>query len=205
MPWRISTMPIVSRRCLPRKLPRTVLRQVETRHHVRHHHHVVAVDVARTRARRRRIGDRQHRVGMRMVHVLCGSGACRMVSTDGAGAPVTSVFVASSLTICGSDSAVQRTESPHVIQPDRGEAACLDGLEVPAAALDVKDVRVSPKRFGSRDLDRGVAAAVQHQRTVAARAGATCTPAIRGRRKTRPLRRLARGFALFLLYRSKEA
>ena len=36
---------------------------------------------------------------------VCGRIACRIVSTDGAGAPERSVCVASSFTICGSDSA----------------------------------------------------------------------------------------------------
>src|SRR6202023_1618227 len=50
----------------------------------------------------------------------------------------------------------------------RGEARLLDGLEVPAAPLDVEDLFLLAEEIAPAQLDRGVAAAVQHQRAVAA-------------------------------------
>ena len=57
-------------RLLLRKLARAVGRQVEAGHDVGDHHHLVAVDVAHALVAVRRVRHRQHRVGVRVVHVL---------------------------------------------------------------------------------------------------------------------------------------
>ena len=100
---------------------------------------------------------------------LYGRIACRIVSTDGAGAPAR-VMLRRELvhhlrvgqrprSLASFSRWARRTGA----KPGR-----LDRLEVPAAALDVEEVLVLADEVPRGELDRGVAAAVQHQRLVAA-------------------------------------
>jgi GNAT superfamily N-acetyltransferase len=61
----------------------------------------------------------------------------------------------------------QRRQASHVVEVDRREAGRLDRLQVPAAALHVEDVVFLAEQVLLAQLDRGVAAAVQHERLVA--------------------------------------
>ena len=62
----------------------------------------------------------------------------------------------------------ERREPAHVAERHGGEAGSLDGLEIPAAAFHVEDVLVLAEEILLAQLDRGIAAAVQDQRLVAA-------------------------------------
>ena len=63
---------------------------------------------------------------------------------------------------------VQRGEPPERLQPDRGQARRLDIGHVPARALDAQHVRRLAQQVGHGGLDRGIAAAMQHQAGIAA-------------------------------------
>src|SRR6185503_1141338 len=59
-------------------------------------------------------------------------------------------------------------ELAHVTERNRREACRLYGFQIPAAAFDVEYVLVLAKEILFAELDRGVAAAMQHERFVAA-------------------------------------
>ena len=62
----------------------------------------------------------------------------------------------------------QLGQAQHVRQTHGGKSLRLDRLQVPAAALHVEDRLFLAEEVFFADLDRGVAASVQHQRFVAA-------------------------------------
>mgnify|MGYP006992415780 CR=1 FL=1 len=143
-------------------------RQREARHHVRHHRVVVAEHRERQLGRLRLVDHRQHRVRVRVVDELVrqecvqqrlhrGVGRRRVEQARAQGRDHR--LVAERL------EPAQRLQRP---QAHRRQPGRLDVRQVPAAALDARDLGEHSEVVGQRRLDRGVAAAVQHQRRLAA-------------------------------------
>ena len=143
MPWFSSTMPTVFATRFGREPRGAQPREIEARHHVGDDDDEVAVDLADPRLAVGGVGDRSTASAWVWSTKLYGRIACRIASTDGAGAAGAGQRAcASSLTIAGSDSAGSCASALQVREPHRREAGRLDGLEVPAAALDVEDLLV---------------------------------------------------------------
>ena len=140
----------------------------EARHDVGHEPHRAAIDLAADRLAIRLVGQREDRIGMRMVdefqrqervqegfHRRVGRARVEQVET----LKIHHVFVAEP---------VESGEPAKRFEPHRGEAGRFDSGHVPAAALDAEHVRHIAQQVGHRRLDRGVAAAVQHEARIAA-------------------------------------
>ncbi len=150
------------------KALRAQAREVEAGHHVRNDDHEVAVDLADSRLAVGRVGDREQRVGVGVVDVFVGEQRVqdRLDRRRRGARPrhvrrqlVDHVEVGQRR---------QLREAGEVREAHRREPGFGDRGEVPAAALDVEDVLVVADQVALAQLDRRVAAAVQHERAVAA-------------------------------------
>jgi hypothetical protein len=153
---------------LPRKFARAVGGEVEPGHDVRNDHDAIAVDVADALLAFGRVRDRKHRVRVRVVDVLVRQDGVQ----DGLdrrrgrpGAQHVRVELVDHLRIGQLGKA---RELAHIAERDRRETRRLDGLQVPAAALHVEHVLFLAEEVFLAQLDRGIAAAVEHERAVAA-------------------------------------
>ena len=124
---------------------------------------------------------------------LCGRNACSSVSTDGLGAPGSSRLARCTRTMSSSASASRGAQFAQRREPHRRQPGRLDRRHVPAAALDAQHLGLARRADRQPRLDRGVAAAMQHQPRVAARAGARYRRAAPGRGRCRPRRTAPRG------------
>ena len=137
--------------------------QVEARHRVGNDNHAVPVYLANALLAVGRIGYRHDGVGVGMVHVLVGKNGVqdsldrrrRRRGVGHVGPQLVYHLWIRQLLELG-----ERKHMPHA---DRGESTLFDGLEVPAAALHVENILGLAEDVVLRDLDRRVAAAVQHQ------------------------------------------
>ena len=153
---------------LSRKFAGAVRGEIETGHDVRDDDDPPAVDFANALLALRRIGHREHGVGMRVIDVRVRQDGVE----DGfnrrrgrAGAQHVRVELVHHLRI---GQAGEPRQPAHMPERDRRKAGRLDRLEVPAAALHVEHVLVLAKEIALAQLDGSIAAAVQDQRFVAA-------------------------------------
>ncbi len=143
-------------------------REIEARHHVGDDDDEVAVDLADPRLAVGGVGDRQHRVGVGVVDPLVRQDRVQD-RLDRRRRRRRPGQVRRQLVDHRQVGQRGKLREPlQVREPHRREAGRLDGLEIPAAALDVQDVLVVAQQVALGQLDRGVAAAVQHQRPVGA-------------------------------------
>ena len=139
------------------------LRQPEPGHHVWHHHHSIAEGLADQPGAIRLVGERQDRIRVGVVdegvrqegvqqrlHRRVGGGGVEEVRAQ----LVHHLLVG------------ERLQFPQPSQPaqvDRGEPLRLDGVEVPAAALDAERLEAIAEQVLLRHLHGGVPAAVHDQ------------------------------------------
>ena len=152
---------------LARILARAQARQVEPGHDVGNDHDGVAVESRGCALAVGRIGDGHDRIGVGVVDELVGQAGVQ----DGLdrrrrrrGLEHVGGELVDHLRV---RQRVELRQPLQIVQLHRRESGRLDGLQVPAAALDVQDVFVLAEQVLLHQLDRGVAAAVQHQRLVA--------------------------------------
>ncbi len=140
----------------------------EARHHVGDDDHRVAVDLAHPLGAVRGVGDGDHRVGVGVIDEAPRQDGVQEGLDRGRRRPGAEGVDGQLLDHLGGAERRQPGQAPRRIQAHRGEARLLDGLEVPAAPLDVEDLLLHAEEIAPAQLDRRVAAAVQHQRAVAA-------------------------------------
>ena len=99
---------------------------------------------------------------------LCGRKACSRVSTDGLGASGIQQIDALEIDHVLVGQLVQLAQLAQRLQPHRRQAGRLDHAHVPARALDADHLHILAQLILDRGLDRGVAAAMQHQLRIAA-------------------------------------
>ncbi len=152
---------------LARILACTQTREIESRHDVGNDHHRIAVDLAYAAFALWGIGDGQHRVGMGVIHELVGQAGVQ----DGLdrrrrrrGLEHVGGKLVDHLRV---RQRIELRQAQQIVELHRRESGRLYGFQVPAAAFDVQDVFVLAEQVFLRQLDRGVAAAVQHQGPVA--------------------------------------
>jgi hypothetical protein len=141
-------------------------REIETRHDVGQDDHRVAVDLPHAALAAGAVGDRHHRIGMGVVDVLERQRGVQQRFDRGRRGIGARALAQQGVDHLGIAQALERGQSPQGRQAERGEAGGRDRLEVPAAPLDVQDLLLLAEQVPRARLDRGVAAAVQHQRAV---------------------------------------
>ena len=144
------------------------LGEIEPRHQVRDDDHRLAIELADALFAARRVGDREHRVGMRVIDEPERHAAVedRLDRGHRCGRPQ---HVGDELVHhVRAGQPIESGKLEHVIEPHRREARRFDELEVPAAALHVEDGQLVAEAVALDDLHRRVAAAVEHERLVAA-------------------------------------
>ena len=142
-------------------------RQVEARHQVGDHHALVAVNFADALLAIGGVADGQHRVGMGVVDEAVGQAAVQD-GLDGRRGCRRLQHVRNELVHhlrIGKGGKARQLED--MVEAHGRKALRLDGLEVPAAALYVKDGLFFAEDILLAAFDGGVAAAVQHQGLVA--------------------------------------
>ena len=145
-----------------------LLRQREARHDVRHHPHPAIVKLRGPRLAVRLIDEAEHRGGMGVVHEfvrdegvqqrLDGRIGRHRVQQVGALHP--------HHLLIGQRRAF--TQHAQLSQSHRRQAGRLDDGHVGTRAFDAKDIHYPAHQIGGARLDRGVAAAMQHEARVAA-------------------------------------
>ena len=136
-----------------RKFAGAVRGEVEAGHDVRDDDDPLAVDVANALLALRRIGHREHGVGMRVIDVRMRQDGVKDGFDGGrgrAGAQHVGVELVHHLRIW---QAAQPRQPAHMPEGDRREAGRLDRLEVPAATLDVEHVLVLAEEVPLAQLD----------------------------------------------------
>ena len=151
-------------------------RQLEAGHDIGNHHDAVAVDLAHALFAAGGVRHRDQGVGMGVVDKFPRQQAVqdRLNGRHGRGRvgqadlQLLRHLQVGELRQCG--------QPEQVRQAARREARSLDGFEIPAATLDVKDVLVLAEDIRLAHLHRGVAAAVQDERRIAAQQARTVHP-----------------------------
>ena len=152
---------------LARILARAQAREIEAWHDVGNDHDGIAVDLADAAFALGRVGDGQHRIGVGVIHELVGQAGVQ----DGLdrrrrrrGLEHVGGELVHHLRV---RERIELRQALQIVELHRRESGRLYGLQVPAAAFDVQDVFVLAEQVLLHQLDRGVAAAVQHQGLVA--------------------------------------
>ena len=143
------------------------LGQTEARRDIGHDPHAPVIDLARKRLAVRLIDKRQHRCGMGMVDEFVRKEGMQQRLDRG-------------IRRCGIEQVqplqidhglvgerVQRTEPPQRLKLHRRQAPRLDVGHVGAGALDGDDIVLLAEIVAKPRLDRGVAAAMQHEKGIA--------------------------------------
>ncbi len=125
--------------------------------------HGVTVQRADSRFATGRVGDRKHRIRVRVVDEPERQAAMQdrldRRSRRGRARHVRDELVHH----VGVGQVLEGRKLQDVLEPHRGEPGGLDELEVPAAALDVKNRLLVAEAVALADLDGGIAAAVQDE------------------------------------------
>ncbi len=142
--------------------------EIESGYEVGNHHAALAVDLADASFPIPGVRHREHRVGVRVVDELlrhqpvkdgldrgCGGSGFQHVGDE----LIDHLWIRERR---------QFREFQHVREEHRRKALRLDRFQIPAAAFDVEDRLLLAEQVFLPDLDRSVAATVQHQGLVAA-------------------------------------
>ena len=144
------------------------LGEPEARHHVGHEAHALAVDLAAKLGAVVLIDQADHGVGMGVVDELVRQERVQQRLDRRIGRHRIEQVGALDAHHVLVGHLVARQELMQRGEPHRRQAGRLDRGHVPARALDAEHVGLVAEKIGHAELDRGVAAAVQHERRIAA-------------------------------------
>ena len=158
------------------------LRQAEAGQHVGHDGYPIAIDLAQESVAVGLVGEGQHGVGVRMVNPGIGQeGVKQRLDRRARG-----IRVQHAAREIGHHVVVRhlgpRAQCLEVVQTQAGEVRGFDGAQVGPAALDRQRAAGTSAVVVVVDLDRRVAAAVEHERRFGADEPGGIVPEVRGRR-----------------------
>ncbi len=137
--------------------------QIEARHHIGHDHHLVAIDLADSLRSALGVGDGDDGVGMGVVDVFVRQGGVEYGFHRGGGRRGPGHVGLQLVDHFRVGQGFQPGQRQQMVQAHRRKTFAFYAGQVPAAALDVENGLFLAEDVGLADLDRGIAAAVQHQ------------------------------------------